>query len=511
MSATFAPRRTALVRRDDGSLLYHSRDKLGDWPKTLAHVFRAAAETHPDRLLIAERDEQDRWCGFTYGEMRTVADGLAQALLDRGLGPDRPLLILSRNSVAHLQLTLGAYTAGVPVIPVSVAYSLMSRDHERIRAIAELTEPGMVFAEDAAAFGPALDAVASLAGNRVVISRGERLGVERLADLIHTKPTADVERALAGVGQDHVAKLLFTSGSTGTPKGVINTHRMLCSNQVMLAQIWPFLASEPPILVDWLPWSHTFGANHNMNLVLHNAGTIYLDDGKPAPHLFQRTLTALREIPPTVYVNVPAGYGLLAPALEADPELARRFFSRMQFMFYAGAALNDELARRMRLLSEQYAERPVPLTSSWGATETAPAATSAHFSEAVIGCMGVPLAGVTLKLAPVGEKLEVRVKGPIVTPGYHRQPELTAEAFDDEGFYKTGDAVRLVDEDDPDQGLLFDGRIAENLKLATGTWVTVGRLRTRLLDATGVLTDAVICGANEQYAASAWVAKPDPG
>jgi feruloyl-CoA synthase len=281
---------------------------------------------------------------------------------------------------------------------------------------------------------------------------------------------------------------------------------MLCSDQAMLQAVWPFLAEEPPVLVDWLPWSHTFGGNHNLNLALFNGGTIYIDDGKPAPPLFPRTIAALRDVPPTVYFNVPAGYALLAPALENDPELAERFFSRLRFMFYAAAALPDALAERLRALASKHADHHVPLTSAWGTTETAPGATTMHYEGSPTGCIGVPNPGVSIKLAPVGDKLEIRVKGPNVTPGYFRAPELTAATFDEEGYYRSGDAVKLLDPDDPNRGLLFDGRIAENFKLVTGTWVAAGTLRTRLLSTAGVLQDAVICGHDTAYvSALAWV------
>jgi feruloyl-CoA synthase len=500
---TFAEPDTAIERRDDGSIVLSSRHELGGWEASIPAVLRSRAQAHPDRPLAVQRDGNDQWVPLSYGQARATADSLAQAFLDLGLGPEHPIMILSGNSVEHLLVSLGAYTAGVPVMPISVAYSLMSADHERIRAIAELTEPGLVFAQDAGAFGRALDAVGP---KHTLIARGERPGALVLGDLMKTAAGDAVDDALSRITPDTTAKLLFTSGSTGVPKGVLNTHRMLCSDQAMLQRIWPFLAEEPPVLVDWLPWSHTFGANHNLNLVLFNGGTLYIDDGKPAPPLFPRTISALSEISPTVYFNVPAGFALLAPALESDPSLARRFFSRLRFVFYAGAALPGALAVRLREIARQHADHEVPLTSSWGTTETSPAATSAHFPDAAMGCIGVPLAGTRIKLAPVGDKFEVRVSGPQVTPGYFRQPELTAGSFDEEGYYRSGDAVRLVDEQDPNKGLMFDGRIAEDFKLLTGTWVTAGPLRMKLLSEARVLSDAVICGQDGEFVgALAWV------
>ena len=488
-------------RRPDGVIILRSRRALGKCEPSMSAVLRSRAAQHSDRPLAAQRDADDRWVTLTYGEAQRKADALAGAFVELGLGPEKPLMILSGNSLEHLLVSLGAYAARVPVMPISVAYSLMSKDHARIRAIAELTEPGLVFADDAGPFGAALDALANQVP-RTLVARGERDGALRLDELL-----ARDDSPLDGdPGPNAIAKLLFTSGSTGTPKGVINTHRMLCSNQAMLKANWPFLSDEPPVLVDWLPWSHTFGGNHNLNLALFNGGTIYIDDGRPVPPLFPRTLAALRDVPPTLYFNVPAGYALLAPALENDADLAERFFSRLRFMFYAAAALPDALAARLRELSARHADHDVPLTSSWGTTETSPAATTAHFPEPPTGCIGVPYPGTTIKLAPVAGKLEIRVSGPNVTPGYYRHPELTAATFDEEGFYRSGDAGRLVDEHDPNQGVLFDGRIAENFKLMTGTWVTAGTLRPRLLSSARVLSDAVICGHDREYvAALAWV------
>jgi feruloyl-CoA synthase len=501
---TFAAPDIEMEQRADGSYVLRSRRPLTEWEPSIPAVLRKRAAEHPGRPLAAQRDAEDRWVTLTYGEAARKADALARAFLELGLGPEKPLMILSGNSLEHLLVSLGAYAAGAPAMPISAAYSLMSADHAQIKAIAELTEPGLVFAADAGPFGAALDALGGRVP-RVLVAQGEREGALRLDELFST-PGRDHSTLDGDPGPDAVAKLLFTSGSTGVPKGVLNTHRMLCANQAMHLAIWPFLADEPPVLVDWLPWSHTFGGNHNLNMALFHGGTIYIDDGRPAPPLFPRTLAALRDVPPTLYFNVPAGYALLAPALEHDAALAERFFSRLRYMFYAGAALPDALAERLRKLAAEHADHEVPLTSSWGTTETSPTATSMHYLGAPTGCIGVPVPGCTIKLAPVDDRLEIRVSGPSVTPGYFREPELTAATFDEEGFYRSGDAVRLIDERDPARGVMFDGRISENFKLLTGTWVAVGSLRTRLLSAARVLSDAVICGHDTEYVgALAWV------
>ncbi len=484
----FARPRIALERRQDGAVVLRSEEPLGAHERSIAHVVRRRAEQHPERMLATQPDGR----AITFGEAQAQADAVAQSLLDLGLSAERPLMVLSGNSIEHLVVMLACFTAGVPVMPVSVAYSLMSKDHERIRALAALCSPGLVWAEDAEQFGPALGALEE------TVPRAPTF-----AELVSCTPGPAVDQALDAVGPDTVAKLLFTSGSTGAPKAVINTHRMLCSNQQMLLQTWPFLADEPPVLVDWLPWSHTFGGNHNVNQVLVHGGTLHIDDGKPVPALFGHTLAALREHPPTVYYNVPAGYALLVPELERDPDFAATFFSRLRFVFYAAAALPQALWDRLRAVTPDH----IPLTASWGTTETAPGATTAHFTSARCGCIGVPIPGVTLKLAPVGDKLEMRVSGPNITPGYLGDAAATAAAFDDEGFYRTGDAGRLVDEDDPNQGLMFDGRLAEDFKLSNGTFVRVGALKGALVSASGgVLSDAVIAGHDQPYAAAlAWV------
>jgi feruloyl-CoA synthase len=471
---------------------------------SMAAAFRVGAASHPDRLLAAERNGAG-WRTLTWAQARQAADSVAQSLIGVGLA-DRPIMILSGNSVEHLLLTLAGHTVGTPVVPVTTAYSLLSRDHAKLTAMADLVDPGLVFAADPEQFAGALRAVS--APGRVLAASHAATGshVVPFDELTAARPTAEIEELCARVGPDTVAKILFTSGSTGNPKGVINTHRMLCSNQQMMRQVWPFLADEPPVLLDWLPWSHTFGGNHNVNMVLVNGGTLWIDDGRPAGELIGRTLRNLAEVSPTVYFNVPAGYSLLVPALEADRDLARRFFAELRLVFYAASALPQALWDRIEALAASVG-RPVPMTTSWGATETAPAATSAHFPSARADCIGVPLPGVDLKLAPVGGKKEIRVKGPNVTPGYFGEARATEAAFDSDGYYRTGDAVRLVDPGQPGAGLLFDGRIAEDFKLATGTWVSVGTLRPALLNASnGLIRDAVLAGHDGDYvAALAWI------
>jgi feruloyl-CoA synthase len=511
----FAPPRITVTGAgpdaDRGSLLLRSAEPLGRYPRTVLDSVRAWARVDPGRVLVAEREGAGDWRICRYGGAVAAADSIGQALLDRGLGPDRPLLVLSGNSIDHLMMTLGAMSAGVPVAPVSAAYSLQSADHARIRQIAALSGPGAVFADQAERFGAALDAV--LAGVPagqppvpVIVSAGRRPGADHLSDLLATVPGPALATASATVEPGSVAKILFTSGSTGAPKGVLNTHRMMAANQQMIRQVWPFLAAEPPVIVDWLPWSHTFGGNHNLNMVLTFGGTLYIDAGRPVPALFGQTVQNLADVPPTVYFNVPAGYAQLVPALEADPAFAARFFGRLRLMFNAAAALPAALRDRLDELAVRSAGRPIPVTGSWGATETGPAVTTAHFPFADARCIGAPLPGAEVKLVPAEEAYEIRVKGPMVTPGYLGRPDLTAAAFDAEGFYRSGDAVALADPGDPDAGLVFRGRLAEDFKLTSGTFVRVGAVRTALLSAAPLLADAVIAGEDRAYAcALAWL------
>lgn len=487
----------------DGCLLLRSAEPLGEYPATVMRSLRAWARTDPGHPLAAERAPGGSWQTYSYGTVVAAAESIGQALLDDGLGPDSPLLILSGNSVDHLLMTLGALTAGIPVAPVSAAYSLQSRDHARIRAIADLIGPGAVFADDAGRFAAALDEIAKVPA---IVSRGRRPGTRQVSDLTAAKPGPRLAAAFSALAPDSVAKILFTSGSTGAPKGVVNTHRMMSVNQQMMRQAWPFLGGHRPVVVDWLPWSHTFGGNFIMNMIFTSGGTLYLDAGRPAPGMFVQTLANLSEIPPTLYFNVPAGYAQLVPALEAEPAFAARFFSRLQLMFNAGAALPAALRGRLRELALRVTGQAIPVTSAWGTTETAPAATAAHYEYADARCIGVPLPGCEVKLVPAEGAYEIRVRGPNIAPGYLKRPDLTAAAFDDEGYYRSGDAVMLADPGNPDAGLVFRGRIAEDFKLATGTFVRVGALRMTLLSCAPVLSDAVITGEERgSVGALAWL------
>jgi feruloyl-CoA synthase len=496
-AANFAEPRITVEERQGGGLLLRSEEALAAHAVSVIHEFRAGSVAHPGRLLAAERGGDGEWARTSWGEARERADRLAQGLIDHGLA-DRPVLILSGNSRFHLIVILAALTVGAPVVPASVAYSLQSEDYEKLRWMADFVEPGLVVAEDASFAA----AVGKVAAGRTVLSPDSGLAGAITPDEFGAEPVQEVDERCAALSRDTVAKILFTSGSTGQPKGVITTHGMLSANQQQIRQVWPFLAAEPPVLLEWLPWSHCFGGSHDLNMVLSNGGTIWIDDGRPAPGLVERTVRNLADARPTIFFNVPAGYGALLPHLERDPAAAHAFFARLRLGFFAGAALPQDLWDRLEKLAAKHGAG-MQMTTSWGLTETTPAATMAHFPITRSDELGVPIPGVELFLAPVGDAFELRIRGPNVTPGYYNSPEVTQAAFDEAGFFKTGDAVALAEPDNPTAGLVFNGRLAENFKLATGTFVRVGTLRPKLISySNGLIGDAVICGENGDYAAA---------
>ena len=493
----YAPARIVCERGIDGALRCRSTEPLAPHDVSLARLFRTAVERNPAGLFLAER-AGGGWSKLTYAAARPLVDALAASLIERGLSAERPVVILSANAIDHALLTLAGHTAGVPVAPISVAYSLQSQDHAKLKHIAALLTPGLVYVADTGPFAKALAALDLAGAELVTSSNGANIeGVTTFDQMTQGRPGPALEKAVASIGAATIAKFLFTSGSTDLPKGVINTHGMLAASQQQLAQIWPFLDDAPLVLLDWLPWNHTFGANHNFNLVLRHAGTMFIDSGRPVPGLIEETVRNLAEVSPTIYFNVPAGYAALLPFLERDEALARAFFAKLRLIFYAGAALPQDLWERLEAVSQRATGERVPMTSSWGTTETSPLSTAAHFAIERAGPIGVPVPGVELKLVPTADKLEVRVRGPNVTPGYWNRGDLTRAAFDEEGFYKPGDAVRFADPADPGKGIVFDGRLAEDFKLATGTWVAVGVLRVGALAAASpALQDAIVAGEN---------------
>ena len=485
-------------RHDNGTIYLRPKAQLRDYPVRLTDRLHHWAKAEPNRVFMAERDAKGGWRQLTYAQLLTSARRIASALLVRGLSAEKPIVILSGNSIDHALLAFGALYAGIPFCPVSPAYSLVSRDYGKLGFLMKLLTPGLVFADDASKFSDALTANVSL-GTEIVASRAVVPGrdVTWLSDLLATSEHPRLDAAHDAIGPDTIAKFLLTSGSTGNPKAVINTQRMICANQVMLRETLAFLKDEPPVIVDWLPWNHTFGGNHNIGLTLFNGGSMYLDEGKPMPGGIEESVRNLREISPTVYFNVPKGYESLLPYLREDSALRAKFFGRLHAMFFSGAALSPFVWNSLDELAVLETGFRVPMLTGLGATETSPFFMSVRPATSRSGHVGLPVLGNDAKLLPNNGKLEVRAKGPNVTPGYWRQPELTAAAFDEEGFYKFGDALKSADANDFDAGFDFDGRIAEDFKLASGTWVSVGPLRARFVAACAPLVrDVVIAGIN---------------
>lgn len=498
-SALFAPPSVRLRREPNGELFLESGiplpegdRRVGDW------LLRWAAEA-PDRTLFAERAGEG-WRRLSYAEALEAAVATAGWLLSTEASAERPVMALSENAIDLAVLSLAAMHVGVPICVVSSAYSLMSKDHARLKAMTALLTPAVVFASDSGPYGPALDAIRDLHGGVELLSRDPAgRGAQIFAEARAPSAAGVVEDAFARVGPGTTAKLLFTSGSTGAPKAVINTHRMLTTNQEANREIWTVLKTKPPVIVDWLPWSHTFGGNFCTHMVLRNGGTMHIDDGRPAPPLIGRTVENCKLARPTLALNVPRGFAMLADALEEDAAFREAFFG-IDFAMNAAAGLPPGLRARFARLSRESLGRELPFVGAWGSTETSPLATHCQFATEDPANVGLPVPGVTLKLVPNGGKLEARVKGPNVMPGYFRDPARTAEAMDADGFYRIGDALRLVDEADPARGLSFDGRVSEDFKLASGTWVSVGALRLAGIDALAPLAQDIVVAGHDRDA-----------
>jgi feruloyl-CoA synthase len=461
------------------------------------------AENAPERIFMARREKlagggTGDWQTVSYAQAWSRARSIAQALINRGLNAERPVVILSENDLEHALLALGCLVAGVPFVPTSPAYSLVSQDYDKLRHVLKTVTPGLVFAADAARYGKAITAAVG-AEVEVVLSHGALDGRRStaFADLLATPATAQVDAALQATGPDTIVKFLFTSGSTKLPKAVINTQRMWCANQQQMLQSMPVLASEPLVLVDWLPWNHTFGGNHNFGMVVYNGGTLYIDDGKPTAALMAETLRNLREIAPSVYFNVPTGFEAIANAMKTDDLLRKTLLSRVKMFFYAGASLAQPVWDSLYASQEKEVGERIVMSTGLGMTESGPFAIFVTNPNVKAGDLGVPTPGMEIKLVDLDGKTEVRYRGPNITPGYWRAPEETAAHFDEEGFFCSGDAVKWIDETDIHQGLKFDGRIAEDFKLATGTFVSVGPLRARIVAAGApYIQDVVLTGIN---------------
>jgi len=500
-AAFVGPRDAVFTPGPAGILYVRSPHRLGDYPRCLTDRLAHWAQKRPGRAYLAQRTPAGGWRTLGYAEVYERVQCIGQALLDRGLDADRPVVILSENGIEHALLGLAALQVGVPYAPISPAYSLISSDLARLRHIVSLLRPGFVFASDGERYARP---IAGVVGEdaEIVLGSGtvEGRACTPFSELERTRASDAVGVAHQRIDPDAPAKILFTSGSTDHPKGVINTQRMLCSNQQAQVQTFPLYGEDPLVMVDWLPWHHTAGGNANFGTVLYNGGTIYIDEGKPVERAMETTVRNLRDIAPTVYVSMPRGLALLIPYLRAEKPLREKFFSRLRMIFYAGAAMSQHVWDELEALSLEACGEVVPLMTGLGSTETGPFAFAANWKVSDSRCVGLPASSVEAKLVPNGEKMEVRVRGPGITPGYWRDEVLTRAAFDEENYYRMGDALKFVDPSRPEEGLLFDGRVTEDFKLTTGTWVSVGPLRTRvLLEGAPYVQDVVIAGHDRDY------------
>jgi feruloyl-CoA synthase len=496
----FGPTNTIKKLLDDGEIHFRLAQNLEAFPQKITDKLTFWAENKPEKTFIAKRDAiTGNWVELSYSETLKKVKSIAQYLTNIGFTEGQTIVILSENSIEHALLALAALYIGIPFAPISPAYSLISNDLSKLRHCLELLTPKVVFAQKSAEYQQAIDLAKNIFPDIEIITADDTIGqsFDKISDTVATE---QIEKAFESVHGETIAKILFTSGSTGLPKGVINTHNMWMANLQQICQIFPFMKAQSPMFIDWLPWNHTFGGNHNFGLCLYNGGTLYIDEGKPTASGIEITAQNLREIAPTAYFNVPKGFEMLIPFLENEPELRRNFFKNLNIIFYAGASLAQPIWDKLEELAMKTIGVKIPIITGLGCTESGPSAMFASWGGSFSGLLGVPVAGLEVKLVPDGDKLEARYKGPNVTKGYWRNEEDTQKAFDEKGFYKTGDAVKFLDENAPDKGLIFDGRIAEDFKLSTGTWVNVGVLKAKILSAgSPIVQDLVLTGLNKEF------------
>ena len=493
--------RVSISKGDDGTLYLRSDETPDDYPRAITDKLDHWAEHRPDQVFLADRDQSGAWQTRTYSQTRQDVRKLAQYLLSHDLSVDRPVLILSGNSLAHGLLALASMYVGIPYAPVSPAYSLISKSFAKLRHVCELLNPGLVFVEDGAQYARALSAVLPASTRLLVVENSPpEFTADHFSNALATVVTDAVDKANANITEDTIAKFLFTSGSTGMPKAVINTQRMICFNQMMLRHTLAFLQDEPPIMLDWLPWNHTAGGNHNFGIALYNGGSFYIDQGKPTPDGIFETVRNLCEISPSMYFNVPKGFEMLVQHLQENPTLRASFFKQLRLMQYAGAGLSQYVWDNLERIAQDTIGEKIVMVTGYGSTETAPFAFTTTWAVDQAASVGLPAVGLDVKLVPNAEKLEVRLRGPSITPGYWKQPDKTRESFDEEGYYLIGDALKFVDPDNIERGFLFDGRVCEDFKLSTGTWVHVAAIRANIADTFApYVRDAVLTGLNENH------------